>query len=114
MTTWNEINDKVQAAERLTYDEGVWLFEQRDVIKIGKLAQVVRQFARSGHVAGRGHHHDLHGTKGSHKQAPQGRATFLAPQGLPGLRRIRRRTVSSLLDRCNQILGLCPMGIPLH
>jgi aminodeoxyfutalosine synthase len=43
MTSWNIIRDKVHAAERLTYDEGVWLFEQRDVIQIGKLAQVVRR-----------------------------------------------------------------------
>jgi aminodeoxyfutalosine synthase len=43
MTSWNVIRDKVHAAERLSYDEGVWLFEQRDVIQIGKLAQVVRR-----------------------------------------------------------------------
>jgi aminodeoxyfutalosine synthase len=43
MTNWKTITDKVHANERLSYDEGVWLFEQRDVIQIGKLAQVVRR-----------------------------------------------------------------------
>ncbi|MCA0454309.1 MAG: aminofutalosine synthase MqnE [Chloroflexi bacterium] len=43
MTNWNTISDKVHAAERISYDEGVWLFEQRDIIKLGKLAQVVRK-----------------------------------------------------------------------
>lgn len=43
MTNWNSISDKVHAAERISYDEGVWLFEQRDIIKLGKLAQVVRK-----------------------------------------------------------------------
>lgn len=43
MTNWKTITDKVHANERLSYDDGVWLFEQRDVIQIGKLAQVVRR-----------------------------------------------------------------------
>jgi len=43
MSNWNTITGKVHANERLSYDDGVWLFEQRDVIKIGKLAQVVRR-----------------------------------------------------------------------
>ncbi len=43
MSNWNTITEKVHAAERLTYDEGVWLFGQRDVIKLGKLAQIVRR-----------------------------------------------------------------------
>ncbi len=43
MTDWKSISDKVQAAERLNHDDGVWLFEQRDIIKLGKLAQVVRK-----------------------------------------------------------------------
>lgn len=43
MTNWNSITEKVYAGERLSYDEGVWLFEQQDIIKIGKLAQVTRR-----------------------------------------------------------------------
>ncbi|MCB9451262.1 MAG: aminofutalosine synthase MqnE [Anaerolineaceae bacterium] len=43
MSNWNTITEKVNAGERLSFDEGVWLFEQRDVIQIGKLAQVVRR-----------------------------------------------------------------------
>ncbi|MBC7812180.1 MAG: aminofutalosine synthase MqnE [Burkholderiales bacterium] len=43
MTQWDSITDKVHAGERLSYEDGVWLFEQRDVIRIGKLAQVVRR-----------------------------------------------------------------------
>jgi aminodeoxyfutalosine synthase len=49
MSDWKSIGEKVHAGERLSYDDGVWLFEQRDVIKIGKLAQEVR--------------HRLHGDK---------------------------------------------------
>lgn len=43
MTDWNIITEKVHAGERLTYDEGVWMFGQRDVVKLGKLAQVARR-----------------------------------------------------------------------
>ncbi|MFO7320369.1 MAG: aminofutalosine synthase MqnE [Chloroflexota bacterium] len=43
MSDWQSITDKVYAGERLSYDDGVWLFEQNDVIRIGKLAQVVRR-----------------------------------------------------------------------
>jgi aminodeoxyfutalosine synthase len=43
MISWSSISDKVNAGERLTYDDGVWLFEQRDVIRLGKLAQMVRR-----------------------------------------------------------------------
>ncbi|RMF81523.1 MAG: aminofutalosine synthase MqnE [Chloroflexi bacterium] len=43
MTNWNDITEKVHAGERLSYDEGVWLFAQPDVIRIGKLAQTVRR-----------------------------------------------------------------------
>jgi aminodeoxyfutalosine synthase len=43
MTTWNTISEKVYEGERLSYDEGVWLFGQRDVVRIGQLAQTVRR-----------------------------------------------------------------------
>ncbi|GIL12674.1 MAG: aminodeoxyfutalosine synthase [Chloroflexota bacterium] len=43
MSSWETIREKVHAGARLSYDEGLWLFEQRDVIQIGKLAQVVRR-----------------------------------------------------------------------
>jgi aminodeoxyfutalosine synthase len=49
MSDWKSIGEKVHAGERLSYDDGLWLFEQRDVIRIGKLAQEVR--------------HRLHGDK---------------------------------------------------
>jgi len=43
MTNWDIISEKVQAEERISYDEGLWLFDQRDVIRLGKLAQIVRR-----------------------------------------------------------------------
>src|SRR5512145_1284779 len=43
MTNWETIRAKVHAGERLSYDDGLWLFEQRDVIQLGKLAQTVRR-----------------------------------------------------------------------
>jgi aminodeoxyfutalosine synthase len=43
MTSWESIREKVYESERLSYEDGVWLFGQRDVIKLGQLAQVVRR-----------------------------------------------------------------------
>jgi aminodeoxyfutalosine synthase len=43
VTNWDSISDKVYAGERLSYEDGVWLFGQRDIIKIGKLAQATRR-----------------------------------------------------------------------
>lgn len=38
-----DIADKVRAGERLSFDEGVRLFESRDIFTIGELANVVRE-----------------------------------------------------------------------
>ncbi len=43
MPSWESIREKVYEGERLSYDDGVWLFDQRDVVKLGQLAQVVRR-----------------------------------------------------------------------
>ncbi|TXT22427.1 MAG: menaquinone biosynthesis protein, partial [Planctomycetota bacterium] len=38
-----QITDKVEAGERLTFDEGVFLDEQVDVLTLGRLANIVRE-----------------------------------------------------------------------
>ncbi|MEZ6142143.1 MAG: aminofutalosine synthase MqnE [Zavarzinella sp.] len=43
MTIASTIRDKVLAAERLTFDEGVWLDENADLHYLGELANVVRE-----------------------------------------------------------------------
>lgn len=38
-----DIADKVEAGERVSYDEGVFLAEQADVLELGRLANIVRE-----------------------------------------------------------------------
>jgi aminodeoxyfutalosine synthase len=42
-TNLNAISDKVDAGERLTFDDGVYLDEQVDLLTLGRLANVVRE-----------------------------------------------------------------------
>jgi len=42
-TRLRQITDKVEAGERLTFDEGVFLDEQVDVLMLGRLANIVRE-----------------------------------------------------------------------
>ena len=45
-----QITDKVEAGERLTFDEGVFLDEQVDVLTLGRLANIVRE-RKNGNLA---------------------------------------------------------------
>ena len=37
------IRRKIEAGERLTRDEGVWLYERGDILDLGELASIVRE-----------------------------------------------------------------------
>ncbi|NWF67981.1 MAG: aminofutalosine synthase MqnE [Chloroflexi bacterium] len=43
MTSWAALREQVDAGERLSYDDGLWLFAQRDIIKLGQLAKSARR-----------------------------------------------------------------------
>lgn len=49
-TRLRQITDKVEAGERLTFDEGVFLDEQVDVLTLGRLANTVRE-RKNGNLA---------------------------------------------------------------
>ncbi|MEX0717263.1 MAG: aminofutalosine synthase MqnE [Planctomycetaceae bacterium] len=49
-TSLAEIEAKVLAGERLSFDEGVWLDEQADLLSLGRLANVVRE-RKNGNLA---------------------------------------------------------------
>ena len=49
-TQLRQITDKVEAGERLTFDEGVFLDQQVDVLTLGRLANIVRE-RKNGNLA---------------------------------------------------------------
>lgn len=49
-STLRAISDKVEAGERLTFDDGLWLDESADLHALGRLANLVRE-RRNGNVA---------------------------------------------------------------
>src|SRR5947199_9980730 len=44
------LRDKVQAGERLSFDDGLFLYEQADLFTLGELANLVRE-RKNGHFA---------------------------------------------------------------
>ena len=50
MTRFDSIAEKVHDGQRLTFDDGVWLDEQADLLQLGQLANVVRE-RRHGNLA---------------------------------------------------------------
>src|SRR5882757_6676095 len=46
----NDITAKVEAGERVSYDEGVFLAEQADLLTLGRLANIVRE-RKNGNLA---------------------------------------------------------------
>ena len=66
---------------------------------VQQLTQVGRQLARARDIAGRGHHHHLHGAEGGDEEPPQGLPVRLPSKGTRRRSRIGRRAVARSLHR---------------